>query len=88
MVRPCAGKDLRSPCFNYMESNIAGMLGTGSLLKEGEGGRKWFCPPSPVKAGLVLFENYCKTKESGSLAKSCVFGNNVISFLLSLTKLR
>jgi len=34
MVRPCAGKELLSPCFNYMESNIAGMLGTGSLLKE------------------------------------------------------
>lgn len=89
MARPCAGKDPLLPCFNYMESNIAGMLGTGSLLKEGRGGRKWFTKPLPslpVKAGLVLFENYCKTKESGSLANTCAFSNNVISFLLSLKK--
>ena len=42
--------------------------------------------PRLWKAALFLFENYCKTKESGSLANSCVFSNNVISFLFSFTK--
>lgn len=89
MVRPCAGKDPFLPCFNYMESNIAGMLGTGSLLKEGKGGKSGLqspCPPLPVKASLVLLENHCKTKESGSLANSCVF-SNTDSFFSPLTKL-
>lgn len=48
--------------------------------KEGESGFQSSCSPLPVKASLVLLENYCKTKESGSLANSCVFSNNVISF--------
>lgn len=30
-----------------MESNIAGMLGTGSLLKEGKGAREWLTEPRP-----------------------------------------
>lgn len=50
MVRPCAGKDPLSPCFNYIESNIAGMLGTGSLLKEGKGGRNRFTKSLPSLA--------------------------------------
>lgn len=35
MAKPCAGKNTHSPCFNYMESNIAGMSGIVSLLNSG-----------------------------------------------------
>lgn len=33
IAKPCAGKNTHSRCFNYMESNNAGMPGTVSLLK-------------------------------------------------------
>lgn len=55
--------------------------------KRGESGLQSPCPPLPVKAGLVLLQNHCKTKESGSLANSCVFSNTAISFFIPLTKL-
>ena len=53
---------------------------------EREGGSQSPWRPSPVKDGLVLFENHCKTKESGRLANSRVFGNNVICFFLQQSR--
>lgn len=87
MEKPCSGKDPLTPCSNYMESNIAGMLRHRVFIERGKrgGATKLLLFPSPEKAGIVLFKNNCKTKDSGSLANSCVFRNNELFF--SSTKL-
>lgn len=55
------------------------------IEREGKGREKVvykaLASPSPLwKPASFLFENNCKTKESGSLANVRVFGNDVISF--------
>lgn len=85
LVRPCPGRDPRSPCFNYMESYIAGTGGNKSLLNEGKGGRTRFMPCASVKPGLVLLKHRSKSKESGMLANGGVLNNNVISLIFSKT---